>query len=306
MARRKRASMREGPLADLFRSTGRRRAAAEEEPPRSTPPRRRERGRRGASAVEERPTEVERPAEPERPSRTSTTSAPTEAMREPRSSARVPSEPPRARRDERLRARRAARDRPRAASQASACEHLRRRAGPRGPGRRPRRARHASRCRAVSERRPHAGDPRRRRRRRRRQRRQPDGRGRRSRASSSSPINTDLQSLQQSTADVTVHIGGEVTRGLGSGSDPKLGHQAAFEEQDRIKRLLKGSDMVFVTAGVGGGTGTGAAPVIARLARDGRGADGRHRHQAVRVRGHAAREAGRGRASRRSPTRSTR
>jgi cell division protein FtsZ len=80
-------------------------------------------------------------------------------------------------------------------------------------------------------------------------------------------INTDLQSLQQSTADVTVHIGGEVTRGLGSGSVPALGYQAAFEEQDKIKRLLKGSDMVFVTAGAGGGTGTGAAPVIARLAR---------------------------------------
>ena len=80
-------------------------------------------------------------------------------------------------------------------------------------------------------------------------------------------INTDLQSLQQSTADVTVHIGGEVTRGLGSGSYPVLGYKAAFEEQDKIKRLLKGSDMVFVTAGVGGGTGTGAAPVIARLAK---------------------------------------
>ena len=80
-------------------------------------------------------------------------------------------------------------------------------------------------------------------------------------------INTDLQSLQQSMADVTVHIGGEVTRGLGSGSDPELGYKAAFEEQDKIKRLLKGSDMVFVTAGVGGGTGTGAAPVVARLAK---------------------------------------
>jgi cell division protein FtsZ len=80
-------------------------------------------------------------------------------------------------------------------------------------------------------------------------------------------INTDLQSLQQSTADVTVHIGGDVTRGLGSGSDPTLGYKAAFEEQDKIKRLLKGSDMVFVTAGVGGGTGTGAAPVVARLAK---------------------------------------
>src|SRR5947207_15393648 len=59
-----------------------------------------------------------------------------------------------------------------------------------------------------------------------------------------------------------------MSRGLGAGSDPELGYRAAFEEQDKIKRLLKGSDMVFVTAGVGGGTGTGAAPVIARLARD--------------------------------------
>jgi cell division protein FtsZ len=81
-------------------------------------------------------------------------------------------------------------------------------------------------------------------------------------------VNTDLQSLQQSTADVTVHLGSGVARGLGTGSNPELGYKAAFEEQDKIKRLLKGSDMVFVTAGVGGGTGTGAAPVVARLARD--------------------------------------
>jgi cell division protein FtsZ len=81
-------------------------------------------------------------------------------------------------------------------------------------------------------------------------------------------INTDLQSLQQSTADVTVHLGSGVSRGLGAGSDPELGYRAAFEEQDKIKRLLKGSDMVFITAGAGGGTGTGAGPVIARLARD--------------------------------------
>ena len=74
-------------------------------------------------------------------------------------------------------------------------------------------------------------------------------------------INTDLQSLQQSPADVTVHLGSGVARGLGAGSDPELGYRAAFEEQDKIKRLLKGSDMVFVTAGAGGGTGTGAAPV---------------------------------------------
>jgi cell division protein FtsZ len=81
-------------------------------------------------------------------------------------------------------------------------------------------------------------------------------------------INMDLQSLQQSAADVTVHLGSGVTRGLGAGSDPELGYRAAFEEQDKIKRLLKGSDLVFVTAGAGGGTGTGAAPVIGRLARD--------------------------------------
>ena len=81
-------------------------------------------------------------------------------------------------------------------------------------------------------------------------------------------INTDLQSLQVCTADVTVHIGAEATRGLGSGADPELGHRAAFDEQDKIKRLLKGSDMVFVAAGAGGGTGTGAAPVVARLARE--------------------------------------
>jgi len=81
-------------------------------------------------------------------------------------------------------------------------------------------------------------------------------------------INTDLQSLQQSAADVTVHLGSGMSRGLGAGSNPELGYRAAFEEQDKIKRLLKGSDMVFVTAGAGGGTGTGAAPVVARLSRD--------------------------------------
>ena len=81
-------------------------------------------------------------------------------------------------------------------------------------------------------------------------------------------INTDLQSLQQSTADVTLHIGQQVTRGLGSGSDANLGRQAAMDEYDRVKALLKGSDMIFITAGAGGGTGTGAAPVVARIARE--------------------------------------
>jgi cell division protein FtsZ len=81
-------------------------------------------------------------------------------------------------------------------------------------------------------------------------------------------INTDLQSLQQSTADITLHIGAELTRGLGSGSNPELGRQAAMDEYDKVKALLKGSDMVFITAGAGGGTGTGAAPVVARIARE--------------------------------------
>ncbi len=81
-------------------------------------------------------------------------------------------------------------------------------------------------------------------------------------------VNTDLQSLQQSTADITLHIGASVTRGLGSGSDPELGRAAAMEEYDRIKALLKGSDMIFITAGAGGGTGTGAAPIVARISRE--------------------------------------
>jgi cell division protein FtsZ len=81
-------------------------------------------------------------------------------------------------------------------------------------------------------------------------------------------INTDLQSLQQSTADITLHIGAELTRGLGSGSDANVGRQAAMDDYDRVKALLKGSDMIFITAGAGGGTGTGAAPVVARIARE--------------------------------------
>ena len=81
-------------------------------------------------------------------------------------------------------------------------------------------------------------------------------------------INTDLQSLQQSAAHETLHIGESITRGLGSGSNPELGRQAAREEYDRIKALLRGSDMVFIAAGAGGGTGTGAAPVVAQIARE--------------------------------------
>jgi cell division protein FtsZ len=81
-------------------------------------------------------------------------------------------------------------------------------------------------------------------------------------------LNTDAQSLNSSAAHVTLQLGVDVTRGLGSGSDPDRGRAAAMEDSDRIKSLLKGSDMVFITAGEGGGTGTGAAPVVARVARE--------------------------------------
>jgi cell division protein FtsZ len=81
-------------------------------------------------------------------------------------------------------------------------------------------------------------------------------------------VNTDVQSLQQSTADITLHIGAELTRGLGAGSDANVGRASAMEDYDRLKALLKGSDMIFITAGAGGGTGTGAAPVVARIARE--------------------------------------
>src|SRR5690349_1644252 len=81
-------------------------------------------------------------------------------------------------------------------------------------------------------------------------------------------LNTDAQSLQASDAHVTLQIGADITRGLGSGSDPERGRAAAMEDYDRIKSLLKGSDVVFITAGEGGGTGTGAAPVVAGVARE--------------------------------------
>jgi cell division protein FtsZ len=81
-------------------------------------------------------------------------------------------------------------------------------------------------------------------------------------------VNTDIQQLQMSDATTKIHIGREQTQGLGSGSDPDVGRDAADSSYDRIKTVLRGSDMVFVTAGEGGGTGTGAAPVVARIARE--------------------------------------
>jgi cell division protein FtsZ len=81
-------------------------------------------------------------------------------------------------------------------------------------------------------------------------------------------VNTDMQQLQLSDAPVKIHIGRELTQGLGSGAEPDIGRRAAEESYDQIKNALRGSDMVFVTAGEGGGTGTGAAPVVARIARE--------------------------------------
>jgi cell division protein FtsZ len=80
--------------------------------------------------------------------------------------------------------------------------------------------------------------------------------------------NTDAQALQMTDADLKLHIGGQLTKGLGAGANPNIGQGAAAESRDDIKEALKGADMVFVTAGEGGGTGTGAAPVIAEIAKN--------------------------------------
>ncbi|HYX87571.1 MAG TPA: cell division protein FtsZ [Gaiellales bacterium] len=81
-------------------------------------------------------------------------------------------------------------------------------------------------------------------------------------------VNTDAQALLMCDADVKIHIGSKITRGLGAGADPSIGYEAASESRDELKEALKGADMVFVTAGKGGGTGTGAAPVIAEISRE--------------------------------------
>jgi len=80
--------------------------------------------------------------------------------------------------------------------------------------------------------------------------------------------NTDAQSLEKSQAALRIQLGSMVTKGLGAGANPEIGRRAAMEDQDKIKEHLAGSDMIFITAGMGGGTGTGGAPVIARLARE--------------------------------------
>ena len=81
-------------------------------------------------------------------------------------------------------------------------------------------------------------------------------------------MNTDAQALKKSTATVKIQIGCELTKGLGAGADPNVGREAAHEDREKIRQALDGADMVFITAGMGGGTGTGAAPEVAKLAKD--------------------------------------
>ena len=80
--------------------------------------------------------------------------------------------------------------------------------------------------------------------------------------------NTDAQALRMSRAAVRVQLGGRLTKGLGAGANPEVGREAAEEDRGRLAELLQGADMVFIAAGMGGGTGTGAAPVIAEVARE--------------------------------------
>ncbi|MBI4924929.1 MAG: cell division protein FtsZ, partial [Bdellovibrio sp.] len=80
--------------------------------------------------------------------------------------------------------------------------------------------------------------------------------------------NTDRQALDASLANVKLPIGQELTKGLGAGANPEIGRKAALEDYSKISELLSGADMVFITAGMGGGTGTGAAPVIAEVAKE--------------------------------------
>ncbi len=81
-------------------------------------------------------------------------------------------------------------------------------------------------------------------------------------------VNTDAQQLRDSLSPVKIQIGNKLTRGLGAGADPEVGRDAANEDRDKIQKALKGADMVFITAGMGGGTGTGAAPIVAEVAKE--------------------------------------
>lgn len=81
-------------------------------------------------------------------------------------------------------------------------------------------------------------------------------------------VNTDAQALRNSSANTTLQIGGGITKGLGAGANPEVGRDAAMEDREALRELLTGSDMVFIAAGMGGGTGTGAAPIVAEVARE--------------------------------------
>src|SRR5690606_35402186 len=80
--------------------------------------------------------------------------------------------------------------------------------------------------------------------------------------------NTDAQALKNSRAKTALQIGCNITKGLGAGANPDIGRQAALEDRDRLQEVIEGSDMLFITAGMGGGTGTGAAPVVAQIAKE--------------------------------------
>lgn len=80
--------------------------------------------------------------------------------------------------------------------------------------------------------------------------------------------NTDAQALKNSSAKITIQIGTNITKGLGAGANPEIGREAALEDRERIQEMLAGSDMIFITAGMGGGTGTGAAPIVAQVAKE--------------------------------------
>lgn len=80
--------------------------------------------------------------------------------------------------------------------------------------------------------------------------------------------NTDAQALKNSSARTTIQIGTNITKGLGAGANPEIGRESALEDRERIQEMLTGSDMIFITAGMGGGTGTGGAPIVAQVAKE--------------------------------------
>ena len=81
-------------------------------------------------------------------------------------------------------------------------------------------------------------------------------------------VNTDKQALDKNDAGTKLILGKEITNGLGAGANPEIGREAALEDRDKLRDMLKGTDMVFITAGMGGGTGTGAAPIVAQVSKE--------------------------------------